>query len=102
MQQGTIPDGILFQCKFKCSVKVKRHTVAKYYQQCLSQHLVSSTCFSSISHVTSDHKIMLLKEREAYWQNQLRTLVNFGGLNKSDARKETKTKVYQKTSWLFL
>ena len=42
--------------------------------------------------------LLLLKEREAYWQNQLRTLVGFGGLNKRDARKETKTKAYQTAS----
>ena len=31
------------------------------------------------------------KEREAYWQNQLKTLTTSGGFNKRDARKETKS-----------
>ena len=43
-----------------------------------------------------DKRIQLLKNKEAFWQNQLKSLVTFGGLNKRDARKETKTKTYQR------
>ena len=43
-----------------------------------------------------DKRIQLLKIKEAFWQNQLKSLVIFGGLNKRDARKETKTKTYQR------
>ena len=30
-----------------------------------------------------------LKEREAYWQSQLRTYTDYGGLNKRDSRLES-------------
>ena len=43
---------------------------------------------------SSDKKLRKIKEREAYWQNQLRTFADHGGLNKRDARKETKQKSY--------
>ena len=35
-----------------------------------------------------------LKEREAYWQNQLKTYTAFGGLNKRDPRTEKLSKSY--------
>ena len=74
----------------------------KHFDTILKEHLnitlLDQLTFDDNSHITSDHKIKLLKEREAYWQNQLRTLVNFGGLNKHDASKETKTKAYQTIS----
>ena len=38
-----------------------------------------------------------LKNQEDYWQHQLRTLVEFGGLNKRRAKKETSAKSF--TSW---
>ena len=74
----------------------------KRFDTILKEHLnitsLDQLTFDDNSHITSDHKIKLLKEREAYWQNQPRTLVNFGGLNKRDARKETKTKAYRTIS----
>ena len=39
-------------------------------------------------------KIKRLKERETYWQHQLRTLETYGGLNKREARKETSARSY--------
>ena len=57
--------------------------------------LINQLVFEETFNPSSDQKVKLLKEREAYWQNQLRTLVGFGGLNKRDTRKETKTKAYQ-------
>ena len=35
-----------------------------------------------------------LKEKEAYWQNQLKTYAEFGGLNKRDPRTEKSSKSY--------
>ena len=43
---------------------------------------------------SDDIKLRKLKEREAYWQNQLKTLSCHGGLNKRDARKETSSRSY--------
>ena len=39
-------------------------------------------------------KLRKLKEREAYWQSQLKTLSCHGGFNKRDARKETSSRSY--------
>ena len=36
-----------------------------------------------------DTKLKKCKEREGFWQNQLRTLEAYGGLNKRDSKKET-------------
>ena len=74
-------------------------TALKDFDNALKDHLkitlLDQLVFDDTFNPSSDHKVKLLKEREAYWQNQLRTLVGFGGLNKRDARKETKTKAYQ-------
>ena len=42
-----------------------------------------------------DIKLRKMKQREAYWQHQLKTLEIYGGLNKNDSRKETSCKSYQ-------
>ena len=43
----------------------------------------------------SDNKtVERLKDREAYWQSQLRTFERYGGLNKRDSRVEKKSKSY--------
>ena len=39
-----------------------------------------------------DFKLKKLKEKEAFWQNQLKTLSCYGGFNKRDARKETSSR----------
>ena len=41
-----------------------------------------------------DFKLRKLKEKEAFWQNQLKTLSCYGGFNKRDARKETSSRSY--------
>ena len=41
-----------------------------------------------------DFKLRKLKEKEAFWQNQLKTLSYYGGFNKRDARKETSSRSY--------
>ena len=77
-------------------------TALKDFDNALKDHLkitlIDQLVFDDSSNPSSDHKVKLLKDREAYWQNQLRTLVGFGGLNKRNARKETKSKAYQTAS----
>lgn len=41
-----------------------------------------------------DRTTRKLKDREAYWQSQLRTFIEYGGLNERDARKEKSKKSY--------
>ena len=43
----------------------------------------------TIIDIEESHDLSKLKEREAYWQHQLRTFTHFGGLNKRDSREET-------------
>ena len=40
-------------------------------------------------------RLRKMKEREAFWQYQLKTLEIYGGLNKNDSRKETSCRSYQ-------
>ena len=54
-------------------------------------------CISDISDSSSNElNIKLLKQKEVFWQNNLKTLKNYGGLNIRDARKESKDKAYRK------
>ena len=47
-----------------------------------------------IDYLSSEYSTQKLKEREAYWQNQLRTYTNYGGFNKRDPRTETTNQSY--------
>lgn len=47
---------------------------------------------------SDEARLRKLKTCEAYWQNQLKTLTVYGGLNKRDARKETSARSYSKKS----
>ena len=47
-----------------------------------------------IDKLTDDYSVKKLKDREAYWQNQLRTFDIYGGLNKRDSRHEKTSKTY--------
>ena len=54
-------------------------------------------CISDISDSSSNElNIKLLKQKEAFWQNNLKTLKKYGGLNIRDGRKESKDKAYRK------
>ena len=76
-----------------------KKTSLKDFDNELRKHLCI-TLIDTISFdadITNDDKrIQLLKNKEAFWQNQLKSLVTFGGFNKRDARKETKTKTCQR------
>ena len=43
---------------------------------------------------SNEFKLKKLKEKEAFWQNQLKSLSCYGGFNKRDARKETSSRSY--------
>ena len=47
-----------------------------------------------IDQLTDNKTVEKLKDREAYWQSQLRTFERFGGLNKRDSRVEKKSKAF--------
>ena len=47
-----------------------------------------------IDQLTDFRNVTKLKDREAYWQNQLRTFDIYGGFNKRDSRHEKSTKTY--------
>ena len=81
--------------KHKFDKKLPLNDFDNILKEHLNITLIDQLVFDEPLHLTSDHRTKLLKEREAYWQNQLRSLICFGGLNKRDARKETKTKAYQ-------
>ena len=51
-----------------------------------------------IDQVTVNPSVEKLKEREAYWQSQLRTFATFGGFNKRDSRVEKTKKSYSSES----
>ena len=57
----------------------------KHFDTRLKEHLnitlLDQLIFYDNSHITFDHKIKVLKEREAYLQNLLRTLFLFENLN---------------------
>ena len=59
--------------------------------------LLRVTIIDQVQMVETDSdalRIKRLKERETYWQHQLRTLEPYGGLNKREARKETSARSY--------
>ena len=61
-----------------------RSAPLKEYDTCISDHL-EITIIDQIE--IADTK--KLKERESYWQSQLKTFVEFGGLNRRDSRLES-------------
>ena len=84
------------ECK-KHNFNIK--TSLKDFDNELKKHLCRTlidTIIFEADNTSDDKRIQLLKNKEAFWQNQLKSLISFGGLNKRDARKETKTKAYQR------
>ena len=73
----------------------KQASISKFDQQLKSQLRVTLIDQVDMSpEDTVEMKLKKVKEREAYWQNQLRTFACQGGFNKRDARKETSSRSY--------
>ena len=93
-----------FYALFWCNKhNFNNETSLKDFDNELKKHLCITLIDTIIfdADITNDDKrIQLLKNKEAFWQNQLKSLISFGSLNKRDARKETKTKAYQRQNWL--
>ena len=67
----------------------------------ISKKLLRVTIIDQVQMSENDSdeaRLRKLKTCEAYWQNQLKTLTVYEGLNKRDARKETSARSYSKTS----
>ena len=56
----------------------------KAFDKTLTEHL-EITIIDQVENANTE----LLKEREAFWQSQLRTYIEYGGLNKRDSRLES-------------
>ena len=76
--------------------KIDKKANISHFDSTLKGHL-RVTIIDQFNINESDNNLVKLskcKEREAYWQNQLRNLNVYGGFNKRDSRRETKLKSY--------
>lgn len=83
-------------CHFSSLHQLDKEASLSIFDAQLSK-LLRVTIIDQVQMVETDSdtlRIKRLKERETYWQHQLRTLETFGGLNKQEARKETSARSY--------